>query len=38
MVGRLKMRSIRFMGVNRFSFVICGPGLGGYLALVPLPL
>ena len=37
-VGRLKMKSNQFMGVNRFSFVICGRGLGGFLVLVPLPL
>ena len=37
-IGRLKMKSIQFMGVNRFSSIICEHGLGGFLVLVPLPL
>ena len=37
-VGRLKIKSNRFMGVNRFYFVICGRGPGGFLVLVPPPL
>ena len=34
-IGRLKTRSIRFMGVNRFSFVICGPGTRGLFDSCP---
>ena len=34
-VEHLKMKSNRFMGVNRFYFVIYGRGLGGFLVLVP---
>ena len=37
-VGLLKTRSIRFMGVNCFSFVIFGCGLRGFLALASFSL